>query len=583
MYPGGYARTSFCRLMVVVHEPASAPYPVSAYSCDILVVDDDPRNLVAIEAAMGDLGRLVKARSGREALACLLKQDFALILLDVRMPDLDGFETARLIRGRERSRHVPIIFLTAYQHDLKGILEGYSLGAVDFLFKPITPLVLRAKASVFVTLQQRNQEVMRQAELLREAERRDHERQLADARTSWEAELLRRRVAEERRASEELTRLNAELRDAHRRKDEFLAMLAHELRNPLTPLHTSLAVLRTPTASVDTARLERMMSRQVLHLTRLVDDLLDVSRITSGKIELRREVADLRAVIDQAVAMSRPHFDERGHQLDVGAPVERLELFIDVVRVAQVISNLLHNAAKYTEPPGHVALRCRVEDEHVVVEVRDDGLGIPETMRERIFEPFVQVRPHSGGLGVGLALVRRLVELHDGTVTVASNAGGRGSTFTVRVPRSSEAAGHSRKTAAPSAPRDAPTERLLVVVVEDSADVRESLEELLEMWGHEVLGAGTGPDGVALILDRLPDVALVDIGLPGMDGCDVARKVRATPMKHQPRLVALTGYGQEADRARAREAGFDCHLVKPPDVDELQRALTQSPLAQPPP
>lgn len=268
---------------------------------DILVVDDDPNNLVAIEVALGDLGaRLVKASSGTEALRHLLKQDFALILLDVQMPSMDGFETARLIRARDRSRHVPIIFITAHSHDDDAVLKGYDLGAVDFLFKPIVPEVLRTKASVFVELQRRSSEIARQAELLREHERREHDRSLAEARQRWEAESLRR--------------INGKLKEADRKKDEFLALLAHELRNPLAPIVAALEVIRL--ADADPALLMRsraIIERQVVHLTRLVDDLLEVSRITNGKLELCRERIEIGAVVAQAIATSEVALQEKRH------------------------------------------------------------------------------------------------------------------------------------------------------------------------------------------------------------------------------------------------------------------------------
>jgi signal transduction histidine kinase len=522
---------------------------------DILVVDDDPANLAAIEVALGDLGRrLVKARSGAEALRFLLTQDFALILLDVNMPGMDGFETARIIRGRERSRHVPIIFVTAYIRDDIDILTGYSLGAVDFLFKPIVPEVLRAKASVFVELQQRTAEVARQADLLREMERREGERRLQEERQRWEAESLR---------------------EENRRKDEFLALLAHELRNPLSPMVTGLELVKC--YGIEHEGLERVrtsMERQVHHLIRLVDDLLDVSRISRGKINLRREVVDLGHVLEQAVESTHPMLDERHHELEVEPCPEPMRLLGDGVRLTQVIANLLHNAGRYTEPGGRIRLSCGRDGEDAVVRVADNGRGIAPEMLDRVFEMFVQAENGGGGLGLGLTLVQRLVELHGGRVRAFSEGPGKGSEFLVRLPLLGvelPADVDEPVTTEPHEDLEGPA--LRIVLVEDQTDVREALEALLLGWGHEVETAPDGIQGVDLILDRRPDLALVDIAMPGLDGYAVARRVRAKLGPAAPRLVALTGFGREEDRERARRAGFDSHLTKPAVPKDLRRIL----------
>ena len=518
---------------------------------DILVVDDDPANLAAIEVALGDLGRrLVKARSGAEALRFLLVQDFALILLDVNMPGMDGFETARIIRGRERSRHVPIIFVTAYIREDIDILTGYALGAVDFLFKPIVPEVLRAKASVFVELQQRTAEVARQAGRLRELERREGERRLQEERQRWEAESLR---------------------EENRRKDEFLAVLAHELRNPLSPMVTGLELIKV--YGIEHEGLERVrtsMERQVHHLIRLVDDLLDVSRISRGKINLRREPVDLGRVIEQAVENTRPVVDERRHELEVEVCPDPMRLMGDSVRLTQVVANLLHNAARYTEPGGRVRLSCGRDGEDAVVRVADNGRGIDPEMLGRVFEMFVQAENGGGGLGLGLTLVQRLVELHGGRVRAFSEGPGKGSEFIVRLPLAEVPDGQLESAA------DEPGEgegALRVVLVEDQDDVREALEALLHGWGHHVESAADGVAGVELILERRPDLALVDIAMPGLDGYSVARRVRAQLGSNAPRLVALTGFGREEDRDRARRAGFDAHITKPAGPKDLRRVL----------
>src|ERR1044072_2452225 len=361
---------------------------------DILVVDDDPGNLAAIEVALGELGRnLVKARSGAEALRHLLARG------------MDGFETARVIRERPRSRHVPIIFVTAYnREDTELMLRGYSLGAVDFLFKPIVPEVLRAKAAVFVELQNRTAEVQRQAEMLREMERRELERRLHEERQAWEARALR---------------------EENQRKDEFLAVLAHELRNPLSPLVTGLELIKCYDIEHDGLdRVRESMERQVRHLIRLVDDLLDVSRISRGKIALRLEPVELGRVLHQAMESAEPLLAERHHELVGGACGRQLGVHADQVRLTQVVANLLHNAARYTDPGGRIEVSCGRHGRFAVLRVADNGRGIAPQMIDRIFDIFVQEREGGGGLGLGLTLVHRLGELPGGGV--AGYDGGRG-------------------------------------------------------------------------------------------------------------------------------------------------------------
>jgi len=527
---------------------------------DILVVDDDPGNLAAIEVALGELGRnLVKARSGEEALRHLLEQDFALILLDVNMPGMDGFETARVIRERPRSRHVPIIFVTAYnREDTDLILRGYSLGAVDFLFKPIVPEVLRAKAAVFVELQIRTAEVQRQAEMLREMERRELERRMVEERQAWEAQALR---------------------EENQRKDEFLAVLAHELRNPLSPLVTGLELIKCYGIEHDGLdRVRESMERQVRHLIRLVDDLLDVSRISRGKITLRLEPVELGRVLHQALESAEPLLAERHHQLVVEQCDDELVLNGDQVRLTQVVANLIHNAARYTDPGGRIEVSCGRDAKHAVLRVADNGRGIAPQMIDRIFDIFVQEREGGGGLGLGLTLVHRLVQLHGGTVRAYSEGTGRGSEFVVRLPLLGERELAQVVTTAPSQAEEVngdtrPARPLRIVVIEDQDDVRDAMQALLEGWGHRVEAAADGRSGIDLILKSRPELALVDIGMPGLDGYAVARRVRAELGPQSPRLVAVTGFGREEDREKAKRAGFDTHLTKPAGPRELRRVL----------
>jgi two-component system, sensor histidine kinase len=536
---------------------------------DILIVDDDQANLLAMETALGDLGeRVVRAQSGEDALRLLLQRDFALIMLDVKMPTLGGFETARLIRERRRSRHTPIIFVTAYGRDEHDVQAAYGLGAVDFLFKPIVAEVVRAKAGAFVELQRRTDQIALQARMLSEHERREHERELAEQRRRWDEELLRR----ERDA----------LAEADRRKDDFIAMLGHELRNPLASIVTGLELLGrrlSGESAVDVAvhRTHARIQRQVAHLTRLVDDLVDVARINSNKIELRRKHVALQDIIEQAVGMCRPLIEERRHALAVNTPPSRIILDADAVRLTQVIANLLTNAARYTDEGGGIQIDCVVHEKVVEVAVSDTGRGIAPDLLPRIFDMFVQGKTVGGaGLGLGLAIVKRLVEMHDGTVSVSSAGVGQGSEFRVRLPIATDAPATAALPDPEPPLATTATTPLSIALVEDNEDLREGLLELLGMMGHEVQAATDGEAGAELILRLEPDVAFVDIGLPGMDGYGVAARVRSQ-LGDRVRLVAMSGFGQASDVQRSREAGYHGHIVKPPDVETLRKILSPEP------
>lgn len=537
-------------------------------AADILVVDDNPANLTAIEAALGDLsGHVVRAQSGNDALRLLLERDFALILLDVKMPSLDGFETARLIRARRRSSYTPIVFMTAYGQEDADVLAAYELGAVDFLFKPIRPEVLRAKAAVFVELQARTAEVEQQAKLIREHERREHERSLQAEREHWEAEALRRQM-------EHLSR-------ADRYKDRFLAVLSHELRNPLSSVVAGLEILREKMAQEGSAvdatmrRTREILDRQAKHLARLVDDLLDIARISSGKIQLRREDLLLSDLIEQAIHTSEPMVQERGQHLSVQVPSEPITLSGDAIRLVQVVANLLNNASRYTPADGRIAITCGAHKEGVEIRVSDNGRGISPDFLPHVFEAFSQEAEQAGsGLGVGLSVVRQLVALHNGTVAAHSAGSGQGSEFTVWLPLTSPASAQPRPLRESVPAQNGGARRpLSVVLIDDSEDVRELMAELLRGWGHRVEVAPDGESGSELALREKPDVAFVDIGLPKLDGYGVAAFLRShTDFKS--RLVAMTGFGQESDKRRALDAGFDIHLVKPASIEALREALT---------
>jgi signal transduction histidine kinase/DNA-binding response OmpR family regulator len=691
---------------------------------NILVVDDLPEKILILETILQDLGQnVVAARSGREALRRLLEQDFAVILLDVNMPDINGFETAALVRQRKRSAHTPIIFITAFNDEMHAA-QGYKLGAVDYIQSPVIPEVLRTKVRVFVELYQKSEQVKRQAEeriaLAREQAARAAAEEttrrstfLAEASTvlvrsldfdathralarqpvpflgdlsaatlvdeqtgAWKTELAwttaamnpiiqtfvagvglpaqlaravervldsgqseflldisataqkepatssewgqgepwpdwearsavvlplqarglmlgaltlvlgpsgRRYTSSDLAVAQDLAgraaialdnaRLYRNIQEGDRRKNEFLAMLAHELRNPLAPIRNAVQLLRLlgqNDAQLIWAR--DVIERQVQHLVRLVDDLLDISRITSGKVQIRTEPVDVRVVTARAVETSRPLIDARKHELTVTVPHEPILAEADPTRLAQVVANLLNNAAKYTEEGGRIWLTLEQETGEVVVRVRDNGIGIPAEMLSSIFDLFTQadrsLDRSQGGLGIGLTLVRRLVEMHGGSVHASSAGPNQGSEFVVRLPALTGAA-------LPTAPVEVSQNGAKAVspsrilIVDDNRDAAESLALLLQVTGFDVLQAHDGPAAVKAVEAFRPRMVLLDIGLPGMNGYDVARAIRDNHQTDDILLVALTGYGQEEDRQRSRAAGFDCHLVKPVDPEAL--------------
>ncbi|MFL6195332.1 MAG: ATP-binding protein [Thermoanaerobaculia bacterium] len=382
---------------------------------------------------------------------------------------------------------------------------------------------------------------------------------------------------ERKHLEEELKNRADALAQADRAKNEFLATLAHELRNPLAPISYALHLLNheAPTEE-EKRRIRGVVERQVKRLTRLVDDLLDVSRINSGKVELRKAWVELSVVVEGAVESSRPLFDSRRHAISVELPPEPVWLEVDAGRLEQVLANLLHNAAKFTEDGGRVYLMAEREPHEVVVRVRDTGVGIPADLLPLIFDLFQQGdrtldRSHDG-LGIGLTLSRKLVELHGGTIEAYSAGIGQGSEFVIRLP-----AGVAPELEGAAAGEEAspPSAALRVLVVEDNEDTAEMMKILLEMEGHEVEVVHSGPAGVEAAVAFRPDVAVLDIGLPGLDGYQVAQRLRQEPLLTGVELVAASGYGQEDDRQRSREAGFDHHLVKPVDLPELLAILAE--------
>jgi signal transduction histidine kinase len=503
-----------------------------------LLVDDLEENLLSLEALLrrDDLV-LLKARSGDQALELLLQHDVALALVDVQMPGLNGYELAELMRGNERTRRIPIIFVTAGTTDSQHRFRGYEAGAVDFIQKPIEPDVLRGKAAVFFELyRQRQQIAVQRDELVAQAEA---------------------------------------LKEADRRKDEFLATLAHELRNPLAPLRHGLDILHRDPAGNGVSEILGTMDRQLVHLVRLIDDLLDVSRVSQGKITLRKETIAVADVIAAAVEASRPAIDAAGHALAIDVPSEPLWLDADFTRLAQVVGNLLNNAGKYTPNGGLIGISAGTDGNFAVIRVSDNGIGIPAAKQSEVFELFAQVENHldraKGGLGIGLALVKQLVALHGGTVEVESAGVGRGSVFTVRVPLAARSGQAVEPGQAPG--EQAPAALLKVLVVDDNLDVAQTIGWMLEAIGHDYRLVHDGRLAIEAAKEYRPDVVLLDIGLPGMDGYAVCRAFRQDALLKDMPIIAQTGWGQIRDKTLAGEAGFDHHLTKPMAIGDLERVL----------
>jgi len=391
-------------------------------------------------------------------------------------------------------------------------------------------------------------------------------------------------IEESPRESDELSCLRQrvrELEEGQRHITEFLAVLAHELRNPLAPIRNAVSLMQMDGLSDSMKDWYRtVIDRQVTHMTRLVDDLLDASRITSGKIILERKPVPVALVVETAADSSRPSIDARKHTLDIDLPAEPLQVDGDPVRLSQVVLNLLNNAAKYTPEEGKIRLAVEKIGGQVLIRVMDTGIGIPADLLPRVFDLFTQgdrsLDRSEGGLGIGLTLVRRLVEMHGGSVEAYSEGPGLGSEFLVRLPLLTVPqelpGGETAELPQQKGPRR-------VLLIDDNRDAAESMTVLLELWGHEVRIAYNGPDALALAAEFRPDAALLDIGLPGMTGYEVAQRLRELPGWQDVMLVAVTGYGQDEDLRRSREAGFDHHLTKPVEPVMLQSLLATAPVS----
>lgn len=556
---------------------------------NVLLVDDQASRRLTYRAVLEPLGeRLFEAESGEDALRLLMQHEFAVILLDVNMPGMDGFETATLIHQHPRFEKTPIIFVTAVNVDDMDRLRGYKLGAVDYVMVPVIPEILRSKVAVLCELARKRRDLQSANEALEvantnlqiekalELERLNNSLQQANAQLGERNAALQSEVEERRR-------VEGRLREVDRRKDEFLATLAHELRNPLAPLQNVLMVRKLDPAQPRDP-LQDMMERQLRQLVRLIDDLLDVARVSQGKIHLQKRATTLNEVVMSAVEAAQPLVDARAQTLTLALPENDVTFSADPERLTQVFSNLLNNAAKYSDKGSPIVLSARIEGARLEVTVTDQGMGLAADEIERVFDLFAQMdrgATHAeGGLGLGLTLVRELVNLHGGDVTAESDGPGLGSRFRVRlpfVPVVNEADMPAEVVAQSQA--DVPRART-VWVVDDNRDAADTLVMMVQMLGHE---ASALYDPLAVepqLATATPDIIFMDIGMPGLDGRSLAKRLRARGGGEKMKLVAVSGWGQPRDRADSIAAGFDAHLVKPPRLEAIAAICNGTPLKE---
>jgi signal transduction histidine kinase len=552
--------------------PGTSPDGIAAAPVNVLLVDDQPGRLLTYRAILEPLGeRLVEARSGNEALQKLMDEEFALILLDVNMPGMDGFETASMIHQHPRFEKTPIIFVTAVNVSEMDRMRGYKLGAVDYVMVPVIPDILRSKVEVLAELHRKRRELELANEQLGaayDALRLEQARELDSLNESLRvanASLAQRNVELQDEIGER-TRVEQQLRTQDRRKDEFLATLAHELRNPLAPLRNAIHIRRMTN---DPDPLQPVMERQVALLVRLIDDLLDMARINLDKLTLKRASTTLQGVLDAARETASPLLEKGGHPLVCTIPDAPLPLDADHDRLSQGFSNLLGNAAKYSPPGLPIEISIATADGRVRTVIRDHGIGLTPEQGQRVFDLFNQVdtsieRSH-GGLGIGLTLVRKLVEMHGGTVDVQSDGLGHGCRFTVELPLGATLprALHPRH----SAPVGKGSRAL---VLDDNHDAADTLALALQVFGLDVRTLYDPLEAMAAVSAFDPDLVFLDIGMPGLSGYDLACKLREAHPGRPRVMVAVTGWGQPEDQRRTAEAGFDHHLVKPPDLDVLR-------------
>lgn len=559
--------------------PAASAEPVN-----ILLVDDQPARLMAYRVILDPLQEnLVEAHSGKEALGALMDRDWAVILLDVQMPDIDGFETANLIHQHPRFEKTPIIFVTAISVSDLDRIRGYKLGAVDYVMVPIIPEILRSKVAVLCELHRKRRDLLLANLRLAAANETlgiEKARELAVLNASLRTanSTLEARNFELHAQIVERAHAEAMLLDLGRRKDEFLATLAHELRNPLAALSNALNVFKLARGGSEALHLT--MERQLGLLVRLIDDLLDAARISSGKLALKWDATTLQGVIESAIESITPLLATGGHQLDVELPTQTVQLHADRERLSQVFSNLLSNAVKYSAAGTPISLRACRDDRQVVVAIEDRGIGLIKEEFERIFEPFVQmdtsIERSRGGLGIGLTLARRIVEMHGGTIEVHSDGPGLGSRFSVCLPLDYGDA--EADVPAPQASMESGSKvRRRALVIDDNQDSADTLAMMLQLLGHHTHCIYDPHKASAAVASFLPDMVFLDIGMPGLNGRDVARMLRAAPGGNRLVLVAVTGWGQPEERQRTSEAGFDHHLVKPVEMAVIRRICSAPP------
>ena len=506
----------------------------------VLNVDDNDTGRYVKTRILRAAGfEVIEAANGAAALELIARCSPELVLLDVKLPDVSGRDICVRLKNDPGTASIVVLQTSATHVDSKNRVASLDAGADGYLVEPIEPEELVASVRALLRM---------------------------------------------RRAEHERERALAALREADRRKDEFLAMLAHELRNPLAPIRNAVEILRVSPDRATRERARELILRQSEHLTRLVDDLLEVSRITQRKVVLQRSVVALGTVIDASVEVAQSMLESHQHTLVVSVPERDVWLDVDSVRLSQVIANLLNNAAKFTPSGGRILLGAFVGEGCLELRVEDNGVGISPEVLPSVFELFTQadrsLDRSQGGLGIGLSLARGLVEMHGGTLDAYSEGAGRGSAFVVRLPLA--------KVLAPTAPpRPAPLGAAQgivarrVLVVEDNPDAAEAMRMLLAGIGHQVTLCGDGIEAVEIARESRPEVVLLDIGLPGLDGYEVARRLRAAPETAHAHLIAVSGYGQQKDRALSQAAGFDQHLVKPVEPARLAELIATLPRSSP--
>ena len=567
-------------------EAVAAETPVSDAPINILIVDDEPKNLTVLETILDNPGyRLVRAESADQALLALVVEEFALLILDIRMPGMTGFDLAQLIKGRKKTARVPIIFLTAYYSEDQHVLEGYGTGAVDYLHKPVNPSILRSKVAVFAELHRKNRESdqTNRALLAEVTERRRAEAQLRELNDT-----LDRRVVER---SEALRVAKEAAEAANSSKDRFLAMLSHELRTPLTPaLMLAETLQQNPRLSSEIRDQIGTIRRYIDLEARLLDDLLDMTAITQGKLRLRSELCEVNSLIELGIQIVREMALSKEIKIECELIAARTRIWGDPARFQQVIWNLLRNAIKFTPQGGRIVIRTsdRTDPDGrpwLVIEVSDSGIGIEPASLERIFLPFEQMDParndRLGGIGLGLTIARAIVELHHGRIRAQSDGSNRGATFVVELPGITGTINGEGGTAADSsapeedgpaklADHETPVPANRILLVEDHLATLQTVSTVLRLWGHRVTTAAS----VAAALDAASvhafDLVISDLGLPDGTGIELMDQLRS---KHGLRGIALSGYGMEEDLIRSKNAGFVAHLVKPVHLSDLRKIL----------